>query len=429
MTTASTLNKEQEAAAEALRAFLLPSSKDQFFILSGYAGTGKTYLLSQVLSRTGKIAFTAPTNKAVKVLAESCRNAGWANPVCLTIHSLLGLKLSPDGAIKKLVLPDDAPKIPSFDIVVVDEASMIGKELLDYLIKSIRGVKTKVIFSGDPAQLPPVGELVSPIWGVHPPFPSSSLSEVMRHKNAILDYATKVRLMISHPAPRVTPISDFKEDEGIFVAKAPLLQLAKKCAEEFLSPSPPKVVAWRNIAVDKYNSTIREVLFENSHSQQFLPTDRVILTEPAMGTEEGIGLLASTDDEGVVLGVEKTERLGIPCYNLQILLDTNKKVELVVPTKNGMVEIRKRKDQLASSAKAGAIPWTMFWEFHESFHYVRHAYAITAHRSQGSTYRKVLVDIHDIMRNRSTKESIHCLYVAATRASKQLIFSSTPTVI
>ena len=184
------LNSEQEIAGKALESFLSEKCGNQFFLLSGFAGTGKTFLLSKVLSGR-KVVFTAPTNKAVKVLDSSLRAAmGGGSPTSVpprtcTIHSLLGLALRADGGVKVIKQKDTDLTIDSFDAVVVDEASMVGAELLTYIRKAVEGTKTKVIFSGDPMQLPPVKELESGVWKLN--IPKAELQTVMRYKDAILE--------------------------------------------------------------------------------------------------------------------------------------------------------------------------------------------------------------------------------------------------
>jgi ATP-dependent exoDNAse (exonuclease V) alpha subunit len=64
--------------------------------------------------------------------------------------------------------------------------------------------------------------------------------------------------------------------------------------------------------------------------------------------------------------------------------------------------------------------WKKFWAFKESFHSARHAYAITAHRAQGSTYQIAFVDYRDILLNRNRQEAARCLYVATSRPKKEL---------
>lgn len=427
------LNSEQEIAGKALESFLSEKGGNQFFLLSGFAGTGKTFLLSKVLSGK-KVVFTAPTNKAVKVLDSSLRAAmGGGSPTSVpprtcTIHSLLGLALRADGGVKVIKQKDTDLTIDSFDAVVVDEASMVGAELLTYIKKAVEGTKTKVIFSGDPMQLPPVKELESGVWKLN--IPKAELQTVMRYKDAILEYSTKVRGMVKSISPRITPISNNDGETGIFVHPSHLLSVLEKSNDDFQSQDKVKVIAWRNLAVDHYNQKIRRMLFEDSSGKFFLPTDRVVVTEPAMtigGEEEGKPL-ASTDDEGTVISVDPGLIHGIDCFVLLIRLDTGKVVELTTPTPQGRIAYQAMKTRLADEAKFDPSRWADFWEYHESFHYIRHSYAITAHRSQGSTYEKVYVDLHDIMRNRNISESIRCLYVASTRASKQLHFPSRLTV-
>ena len=63
-----------------------------------------------------------------------------------------------------------------------------------------------------------------------------------------------------------------------------------------------------------------------------------------------------------------------------------------------------------------AIAWRAFWSWRTQFHSVRYPYALTAHRSQGSTFDHVMVDQRDILYNRNAEEALRCLYVADTRA-------------
>ena len=67
--------------------------------------------------------------------------------------------------------------------------------------------------------------------------------------------------------------------------------------------------------------------------------------------------------------------------------------------------------------------WKDFWLFKEAFHSVRHAYAITAHRSQGSTYTTVLGDYKDVLVNRTRHEALRCFYVMCTRPTTSLVLA------
>ena len=67
--------------------------------------------------------------------------------------------------------------------------------------------------------------------------------------------------------------------------------------------------------------------------------------------------------------------------------------------------------------------WSKFWTLKEAFHNVRHGYATTAPRSQGSTYETSFVDWRDILANRNPTEARRCLYVAFTRAKYRVFLN------
>jgi len=67
--------------------------------------------------------------------------------------------------------------------------------------------------------------------------------------------------------------------------------------------------------------------------------------------------------------------------------------------------------------------WREFWELKEAFNEVRHSYAITSHRSQGSSYLKTFIDLEDIMLNRNRQEAFRSLYVSCTRQREEIYVS------
>ena len=139
---------------------------------------------------------TATTNKAVSVLESFMIKD--KNLVFLTIHKLLKMKRKIDvNGIEQYVsnLENDNwelnknNSIYDFDIIIIDEASMITKEItqkLTYLSKNIKG---KIIFIGDKYQLPPVNETSSNVFNLK--IPGSELKIVMRSKGNLTAFVTK----------------------------------------------------------------------------------------------------------------------------------------------------------------------------------------------------------------------------------------------
>lgn len=148
------LNKDQYAAYKELIAFIdAPYDvKDYKRALIGAAGTGKTYLLEKVI-RNCKYSFSviglaAPTHKAVRVLSDSIRNV-------LSVHTLqsdLGLRLNFD--VDKFDInnppfdPKGKVKIKNYRLYIIDEASMINRDLCMFLEKICKENQCKIIYVG-----------------------------------------------------------------------------------------------------------------------------------------------------------------------------------------------------------------------------------------------------------------------------------------
>ena len=424
MTTSATtpsFSPEQLSAITAIEAFLSPSCPDQFFLLVGPAGTGKTFTIQGLLTKfKGRLVFTAPTNKATKVLRETLRRDDY-RPECCTIYSLLGLRMEANGEVKQLAVPENPIDLSHFSAVIVDEGSMVNAQLASYIKMAADDTKVKFIFLGDPAQLPPVKEHTSPIWQI--PL-RAELTKVMRHDNQILALATHIRQLVDHPAPKlqVTDANSPDIAEGVWRCNAPKFDTAISRAISaglFAKPGGAKVIAWRNATVERYNKRIRAALFDNA--SEWVVGDRVIALEPGRDVEGKPAF--STDDEGTVTAVDIVPHWmhdDINCWRLRVTLDDNTLVTMWLVAPDSITAHKQECERRATEARAAPRLWKKFWEYKELFHSARHGYAITAHRSQGSTYQTVFVDMGDILANQTRREAMRCLYVACSRPKKQL---------
>ncbi len=148
--------------AEALRSIEATFAPGAFYLLTGHAGTGKTYLMQRLtknmLANKRRVILSAPTHKAVTVLARKLAEARIEGVTCRTIHSVLSLKAKPQ--TDRLVFQRDRGAEPvTADVVVVDECSMVDEDLFRHIKRHLPNAF--VLFVGDPAQLPPVGETES----------------------------------------------------------------------------------------------------------------------------------------------------------------------------------------------------------------------------------------------------------------------------
>lgn len=403
------LNQDQEALLYELHYFYGNSNR-QYFLLSGQAGVGKTtcmrFFSEQVKAANPgiKICMAAPTNKAVAVLAESVADPDLSYK---TIYSLLGLRMMANGEVKELS-DSGTDSIGAYSIVICDEASMISSVLIDYIRKKIALADTKVIFIGDKQQLPPVGEPVSPIWKEFKT--DYELTEVMRHQNAILDFVQSIRGN-DKPAFKSPGKQVFIDSEESFTDK--IAMLAQK--GEFHSGNA-KAVAWRNVTVDFLNKFIRNNNQTTASEDKFVIGDRVIVREPII---VGEATIASTDEEGSVIAVEVVYHNRYPtlkAWKVSIKMDySSSKVTAYVIHESSAVALEEMLVSFKESKR-----WDLFWKLKEAFHNIAYGYALTAHRSQGSTFQHVFIDAGDILLNKNVQERTKCLYVACSRASKTL---------
>lgn len=431
------LTPDQQQAIDRAAAWFADPKGGPNFLLDGAAGTGKTFCLQQLLDHldTNFVLFTAPTNKAVKVLTQVLARAGIHAP-CMTIYSALNLRMMPDGAVKVLQARESKERVnwQKYRLVVLDEASMVGQVLLPYITNLQQLHNVRFLFVGDSAQLPPVGEAHSAVMGDDwLPTNHASLTTMMRQDNQILTLATSIREQVFNPIPRVSLRTDNDSTEGVWHYGSPMAAdraiLTALDQGLFSQPAGAKCIAWRNVVVDKLNNMIRQHLFPDTE-QRFVEGDRVIVTTPFSEllqqpgeTEDG---MITTDTEGRVEFAELCPHPWYPdfiCWRLSVVADEDSQFLAYVLADENAVNKRAwlaKKNALAAEAKQESRKWKQFWEFVEAFHGLRHGYAITAHRSQGSTYEQAFVNFSDMLLNRNRTEAFRCLYVACSRPRKQL---------
>ncbi|MDE5548162.1 MAG: AAA family ATPase, partial [Clostridia bacterium] len=185
------LTPDQADAAELIREWFLHLDT-QIFVLCGYAGTGKTFLVDYIVRDLGlvageSVAFVAPTGKAASVLIRGGTPAG-------TVHSLIytreeDIEVDENGEViserfLRFVKKEKIDK--DLRLIVVDETSMVSDEVL----RDLLSFGIKCLFCGDPAQLPPVGGSNTLLT-----MPCVTLKHIVRQEenNPIVRLAAKAR--------------------------------------------------------------------------------------------------------------------------------------------------------------------------------------------------------------------------------------------
>lgn len=388
-----------------------------FFLLKGSAGTGKTYLMTLVPGKVSSAVIgTAPTHKAVKVLQER-----FGDTPCMTIHAFLGLR--PRRSKDKTVLVRrnnyDPTEMMHVRVVVVDEASMIDSELLVHIKKDAKEWDRKYLFVGDSYQLPPVSEetTTTPVFQMdYGPY-SHELMEIVRQAsdNPIIQVATDIRnAIIRGDEPDVRGRHAPDTHLGVYLLKYPHWEGKLREYVHMHEPDAYRVLAYRNDKVREYNNLVRGML---GHDVS-LPFDvgEFVVVNEAYTQNEDVVL-----NTGVELEVSTMTAITHPVYSDQegwMVKVFNDGTEVVVPVLNHEKSGEAYKSKLNELANKGrqSNDWRGYYSLAEFWCDLRPLYALTTHKSQGSTFDNVFVDLKDIYKNRCLAEADRCLYVATTRA-------------
>ena len=455
----STLNEDQKSAFEILRNFIHDKNDDNIYVLKGWAGTGKTYCVSILVryvldviypnKNWYKIAVTGPTNKSVRVIKKT---TGIKNPRVSfqTIHRLLGLteKITPDGQQEFVNQGDFIPQIQKTKLLIIDEVSMLNDDLFHEILRYRDRVK--IICMGDPAQIPPVGkpdcipfreEFYDPL-----DIKTIDLKKIMRQKgdNPIIDKSVVIRNNLEDDyldTGRENLIN--RNGEGIEflnlnksdVRDSFTSVLSKYFnSEKFKEDSEyAKIIAWRNKTVETMNNLVRKVIYgDESMESKILIGEKLIANNPIIEMNQ---ILFNTNDEFTVERFDiKTHRTRVEGEEailkyyeagVSFLDDDDKKVVYYIDILHEDSEsyfhvLANKLKKIAIEKRGKDKSWIRYYDFLRRFADVSYAYAITAHKSQGSTYETAFVLEDDIDINLNVVERNRIKYTAFTRSSKKL---------
>ena len=416
------LTAEQAAALEALDGFV--QGEEKLYLLTGYAGTGKTTLLQRFIrglrdrGDQRPIVLSAFSNKATKVLVAMA--AQWGLEIdAMTCCKLLGLRpvINEDDGKQMFQLDrQQGSQIDRYRLVIIDECSMINQELWELLVNAVSNLYrgTQILFVGDSAQLPPVNEPESACFRqiVH----RAELTEVVRYGGAIGVIAEDIRRNLERDRlPRFTSDTNTDNTEGCFVLPRPawetLLIRAFTSPAYQKNPDQVRALAYTNRRVAQLNHTIRSAIY-GPNALRFVPGERLIAITPCL-EEDAIVLPTSAECE--VIHAARGREGEWPLWILEVETENGDYKTLRVLHESGQAEFKAKVDVLAQEKR-----WMEFWDLQQRFHAVDYAYSLTIHKSQGSTFQDVFVDVPSMLSNRNLIERNQLCYVAFTRAAKRL---------
>lgn len=453
-----TLHPGQLAGLNFFQDFL--ENDKPYAVLAGYAGTGKTHLvgaLVRLLQQVcwGPIGVTSPTHQAKIVLqGRLALNGVRMNSEMLTvstIHSWLELKeeIDDNGSIKFVPQPTRVPRYAKegCDVLFIDESSMIDTEIGRYIDEAWPHFRGKVLFVGDPCQIPPVGEDDSDpflrvmaddpkFYGVH------FLRDVVRQEqgNPIIQLAMTMRDHIEsgdklYKFPNLMDFVDGNRIRVMHGISLPECQALYTSQESIDNPKYLKALAYRNATVDSLNFIVKMYRKGERRREMVLRYDvgdSYILTEPMLDETQSRIIIPNNAEiivEGVTEGIEGEGEYQYKVYSLIVSSDVLEKGSTVLlkarPRDPKYQELATLLLNYAKMQRSGSVQraqaWREYYEFIRQYVPLKMSFALTAHRSQGSTYTYTIIDEVDVFSNRNRYEGNRVAYTALTRASEGVI--------
>lgn len=440
---------DQLFALEKIAEFLFLPENDSIFLLTGYAGTGKSSLIGALVKTmthfNQRTVLLAPTGRAAKVFS------GYAEQSAYTIHKKIYRQEKFTEGVGKFLLTENLHKHTLF---IVDEASMLSNreseysifgtgKLLSDLIEYIYSAEgCRLLLLGDTAQLPPVKQEISPALdenelqtfglSVH----RCGLTEVIRQQqeSGILFNATKLRTALSEGATRALPKLDihrFPDVKRIYGT-----ELIEKIADAYNKDGIEQtiVISRSNKRVKIYNEGIRKSVL---YCEEELATgDLLMITKNNyfwVDDYEDIDFLANGEFVEVVRTRKYQEMYGFRfCeatlfhrdydieFDAKIILDG---LHTETPSLS-----REQNEQLFSMINVEyehvKSKRTRYKKIKENPYFnalqVKYGYAVTCHKAQGGEWQNVFLDLGYVNPSFMGDNFYRWLYTSVTRSSKML---------
>lgn len=466
-----TYNKEQQSAIVNAVSFLKTNTDPtQYYVIEGKAGTGKTTIAKEILKEfeDEQIYVAAVSHKAKGVIKSSFGDDTRGKKF-FSIAGLLGMKGINDNDTQttkfqvglKVPLLDNPPAL-----LVIDEASMITEDVLKKIININSSLSRpfQMLFLGDIGQIQPIRDEQSEFYRTHKDllnkksdiFNSKHKSKLITRvrqgeANPILPYADYFWENSQKENPELNPtqhivrnnqITDkgsllFSNSEGEVLNS--VIKAVKNAVEKGLT-NHVKIVTYHVNEKTELNQKIHEALF--GKDSDYSKGDMLILNSPYDLPDVNATMENSSEIQIKSIQDEDTDEFGVHT----LYLETNgtaytrtgneqKDCVIQVVSRNDIGLYNQKLQELASYAKRQTNralkkqAWSDFWEYRGRYADVDFGYAITAHKSQGSTYDIVVVDEKDIMGTTATsnQEKSELIYTALTRPRKTaIVISSVP---
>lgn len=440
----------QSIAIEKITCFLYKRDPGQLFLLKGYAGTGKTTLVSALVNTFSKFrkktVLLAPTGRAAKVFSV------YSQKKAFTIHKFIYKIKSKDGVVQ---ITRKENKLVN-TLFIVDEVSMItdqsqGSELFsnmnllrDLIEFVFEGENNKLLFIGDDAQLPPVHETESPAMNLdylrqsfNLELDSYELQDVVRQTqdSGILYNATRLREKImnnefSFPFFSTKEFQDFTNINSIDLEEELNRSYAKYNPDEIV------IITRSNKRASIFNNEIRNRVFYREN--KIATGDFLMSTKNNyhwIEDDSEVGFLAN-GDMMEILNISKSESLygfdfadirvhlcdypNFPNIELKIILDSLDATGASLPQS----ELKRLYQEVSKDYEDIPNKRARFLKIKNNPYLnaaqVKFSYSLTCHKTQGGQWKVTFIDFSIFNDMEIDKDQLRWLYTAITRTTDKV---------
>ncbi len=441
---------DQKNAIDELSDYLTGSKNDSLFLLKGYAGTGKTTLVSALVASLSemeiKTELLAPTGRAAKVLSHHCKQ------IAHTIHKKIYRQRSLTDGFGIFNLDRNLSRDTIF---LVDEASMISNYsyetssfgsgcLLDDLVDYVSaGINCRLILIGDVAQLPPIGIDVSPALDpkeletcYNVSVKEVVLTQVVRQadESGILKNATELRRMLDEGDFGYPKLETEKFPDIVRISGSELVEEIASAHYKY-GLEETMVLSRSNKRANQYNQGIRNSILYKEDEISVGDYLMVVKNNYFWTADvKEIDFIANGDIVEIVRIGKHIELYGYRYVEVTLRFSDYKDVEidtmimldtLSIETASLSYEANKSlfftisEDYSDIRSKKKKYEKVRDNEFFNALQ-VKFAYAITCHKAQGGQWRAVFIDQGYMTEDMLNREFYRWLYTALTRATEKL---------
>jgi len=445
-------NEQQVKLLDALGSFLMSTDKEKLFLLRGYAGTGKTSVISALVRALNelkqKTVLLAPTGRAAKVIS------GYSGYPAFTIHKKIYRQKSMSEFRFQL-----ADNLNTHTLFIVDEASMISNSgaettfgsgrLLDDLIHFVYGAEgCSLLLLGDTAQLPPVMQPHSPalekenLLGYGLKVSEFTLTHVVRQalESGILHNATLLRQQLTDEHTTEFPSFDLEGFNDIQKLNGMELIDEIQKAYDGVGVEDTIVVTRSNKRANIYNNGIRTRVMmkedELSNGDLLMVTrNNYFWNKPY----KEIDFIANGDILQIIRIRNYHEIYGFRFVDLTLKsLDFDWEIDARIWLDSLQSESPAQMNEMTNrlfEAVGEDYPEITtkrekFKKIFENEYYnaiqVKFAYAVTCHKAQGGQWKKVFIDPGQVSEEQINSDFYRWLYTALTRATETVFLVNFP---